>query len=69
MTVRGKVNTFTHQITTQTSLLGLKTCTDGFDGQPKLLQRLRNTCDVVIHVRGNMELCDNDDDMRAISQK
>lgn len=51
-----KVDTFTHQVTTQTSFFALQTSTDGFNRTTRLLQRLGDTGDIVVHVCRNVEL-------------
>src|ERR1700679_1201057 len=52
----GEVHTFTHQVTTQTSLLPLGTSTNGLHGSPGLLECPGNACNVVVHACHNMEL-------------
>ena len=51
-----EVDTLPHQVPTQTTFLALQTSTDSLDRATGLLERLRDACDVVVHICRNMEL-------------
>ena len=51
-----EVYTLSHKVTAQTTLFTLQTSTNGFDRAARLLQCLRNTGNIIIHVSGDMEL-------------
>ena len=51
-----EVDTLPHQVPTQTTFLALQTSTDSLDRATGLLERLRDACDVVVHIWRNMEL-------------
>ncbi|KAH3683660.1 hypothetical protein WICPIJ_005344 [Wickerhamomyces pijperi] len=51
-----EINTLPHQVTSDTTFLTLKTSTDGLDWTTRLLQGLRLTGNIVIHIGGDVEL-------------
>jgi len=53
---RAEVDTLAHQVTAQPPFLALKPSSDRLDRAPALLQRLRDACNVVVHVGRDVEL-------------
>ena len=51
-----EVHTLAHQVATQAALLALEACADRLDRAARRLQRLRQACNVVVHVRRHMVL-------------
>ena len=51
-----EVDTLPHQVPTETTFFALQTGTNGLHRATRLLQRLWNTSNVVVHVRRDVEL-------------